>query len=334
MSEKLIGRFINGFIGRFQHRLGIENTRKLSKKVNRILYRSEIQKNHYFYDHHMTNLLIENQEGYSGKSRNTITDGWAIDRSGNFPFIDETLKQVDHLIDQRGGKDARGSELAQTEYLFHLNYVNELFEYPDLLKFALSSEVIGTIADYMKSIPVLALTLPKSVRVFESTYKFYNGGPYERSQLFHRDIHDMPMVYVILLARDITEDNGPWCFLPESVSMEVTKQLGYQKWRHPYRLQDEDIYSVADPKEKITFTGKRGDVLFIDSSKCFHYGSRDVINPGYRIMYAFTTRCRSDFQLLSHRQKFPVSSSDTKLKRIILDEPNWQDIHLEHTNKK
>ena len=78
------------------------------------------------------------------------------------------------------------------------------------------------------------------------------------------------------------------------------------------------MYEHIDSSERIPFTGKRGDVLFLDSSRCFHYGSRHAVDPGYRIMYAYTTRARSDFQMMLHRQEFPKQEGDSALRRMVL----------------
>ena len=85
-----------------------------------------------------------------------------------------------------------------------------------------------------------------------------------------------------------------------------------------YRVTDERMYEVVDPSERIVFTGKRGDVLFLDTSRCFHYGSRDAVEPGYRIMYAYTTRCRTDFRMMLYRQQFPRLEGDSALRRMVL----------------
>ena len=314
----LPGRAINRFVGRFQDRLGIERTRKLAKFYNGIRY-GHLQRHAIeTFQNELSELLSENEPGFSGKPRNKIQDGWAIDRSGNFPGIKETLQTVDALISLRGGIDRRGTSLAQTDWLFHLNEQNELGDFPELLTFPTSSEVISTVANYMELLPTFALDLPKAVRVFESTNRFNSSKDYDKAQLYHLDIHDTPFVYVILLARDCTSENGPWTFLPESTSDRALKALNYQKRGEPYRVTDERMYQVIDRAERIEFTGKRGDVLFIDSSKCFHYGSRDAIEPGYRVMYALTTHCRSDFRLMLHKQTFPIQNSDSKLKKMIL----------------
>ena len=102
------------------------------------------------------------------------------------------------------------------------------------------------------------------------------------------------------------------------MSERVTRELNYQKWRQPYRVTDDRMYEHVDPSERIAFTGKRGDVLFLDSSRCFHYGSRDAVDPGYRIMYAYTTRARSDFQMMLRRQAFPKQAGDSALRRMVL----------------
>jgi len=314
----LVGRAVNRFVGRFQHRLGIARTRRLAKFYNGIRYRGEQRRAIDAYSNHFDELFLDNDPNFSGMPRNIIKDGWTIDRSGDFPYIEETLAEVDQLIEERGGVDRRGTPLAQTDYLFHLNDINEIAQYPGLLQFPTSSEVIATVSQYMALIPTIALNLPKGIRVFESTDRFNDSQTFNASQLYHRDIHDMPVVYVILLARDITERNGPWCFLPASISDKASRALNYQARGEPYRVTDERMYRAVDPSERIDFTGKRGDVLFLDSSLCFHYGSRNATEPGYRVMYAFTTYCRADFTLMLSRQEFPIRPEDSRLRKMVL----------------
>lgn len=53
--------------------------------------------------------LRENELTVLGEARNKMIDGWAIDGSGNFRGIEETLKEVDDLISSRGGVDRRAA---------------------------------------------------------------------------------------------------------------------------------------------------------------------------------------------------------------------------------
>lgn len=316
--KKLTGRIVNRFFGRFQHRVGIANTRRLAKAWNQVRYRDEIREVVDGFQNRYDELFNGNDPNFGGKPRNRLQDGWAIDRSGAFRGLESSLAEADRLIEERGGQDRRGTPLAQQDYLYHLSHIDELDKFPRLLDFATSSEVVATVAHYMGMIPTIALTLPTGIRVFESTERFSERTAYNASQLWHRDIHDFPMVYAIVLVRDATERTGPWTFLPASVSERASRKLKYQKWRQPYRITDDQMYEHVDPSERIAFTGKRGDVLFLDSSRCFHYGSRDAIDPGYRIMYAYTTRARSDFQMMLHRQAFPKQAGDSALRRMVL----------------
>jgi len=318
----LAGKAVNGFIGRYQHRLGIARSRRIAKFYNGIRYRKQHQLASDAYRDRVGELLQKNDPAFGGKPRNRLEDGWVIDRSGRFPNLDVSLAEADRLIEERGGVDRRGTPLAQTDYLYHLNDVPDLFNFPGLLDFVTSSEVIATVADYLGTIPALSQTRPKGVRLFESTDRFNPSKEFSGSQLYHLDIHDSPMVYVILLVRDVTEANGPWTFLPASTSAKAAKALNYQARGEPYRVTDERMYEVVDASERIVFTGKRGDVLFLDSSSCFHYGSRNAVEPGYRLMYAFTTRVRADFTRMLYRLEYPIQTIDSQLRRMVLGDIN------------
>ena len=317
-AVRYAGIAVNGLIGRFQERLGIAQSRRLAKFCNGIRYRGAQRCAVNAYQIHREELFHENDPDFSGRPRNNMQDGWAIDRTGEFAHLAETLAEADRLIADRGGVDRRGTPLAQTDFLFHMNDIADLYDYPGLLQLPTSSEVLATVSEYMGMIPVLSLTRPKGVRLFESTDRFNENATFRASQLFHRDIHDMPLVYVIVLVRDITEKNGPWCFLPATVSEKASRDLKYQRRGQPYRVSDERMYQIVDPSSRIDFTGKRGDVLFLDSSRCFHYGSRRAVRPGYRLMYAFTTHCRADFTQMLFRWEYPISPQDSRLRKMVL----------------
>ncbi|KAB2825980.1 MAG: hypothetical protein F9K51_07140, partial [Candidatus Dadabacteria bacterium] len=139
------------------------------------------------------------------------------------------------------------------------------------------------------------------------------------SQLFHIDYHDDPMAYVIVLLNDIAMENGPFCFLPESVSRKASDSLNYRTRGKPHRLSDEEIYSAVPENELIKVCYPAGTVLFFDPSKCFHYGSRNAVNPRYALMYAFVSPCRTDFaEVLLERELYPVRQSDSRLRKMVL----------------
>ena len=313
----LTGRAVNRVVGRFQRRFGIRRSRQMARRYNQWRYAEELAYAERAFEQR-TELLSENDPSFSGTPRNLLKDGWCVDRSGTLPGIDRALAETDRLIAERGGVDRRGTRMAQRDYLFYLLLApDELDVYPGILDFLMSSEVIATAAEAMGTMPVMAQNLPHGVRMFESTDRFNSQSTYEASQLFHRDIHSRPLIYVILLARDTSEANGPWHFLPQSVSDQASDALGYEKRGVPYYVTDERMAAVTDLSQVIQFTGRRGDVLFLDSSRCFHYGSRDAVEPGYRVMYALTPRWRCDFRLMLERLDYPVEEGDSRLRQIV-----------------
>ena len=139
------------------------------------------------------------------------------------------------------------------------------------------------------------------------------------SQLFHLDYHDSPMAYVIVVLRDITMENGPFCFLPEVVSQKASNALNYRNRGRPHRLTDEDLYSVVSEREVIKVCYPAGTVLFFDPSRCFHYGSRNAVNPRYLLIYAYVSPCRTDFgEVLLERKAYPIRDTDSHLRKLVL----------------
>src|SRR5215831_13244201 len=69
------------------------------------------------------------------------------------------------------------------------------------------------------------------------------------SQLYHIDYYSLPNVYVLVLLRDTSSENGPWTFLPRSVTKRVSSKLRYWTKEHGYRLTDDQVYSVAKRDE-------------------------------------------------------------------------------------
>ena len=128
------------------------------------------------------------------------------------------------------------------------------------------------------------------------------------------------MFYVIVLLQDQTIEHGPFTFLPGPQSEKVRKATDYWEKGHSYRLRDEDVYAAVDPKHRIEMTYPKGTVLFIDPSRCMHYGARNGKVPRYQLMFALTSVCRKDFSD-GHgpTYRFPLHSDDSQLRRMILD---------------
>ncbi len=319
--DRIVRRPARRFYDGFMETAGIANTMRISKCYNRVRYAGRAWTHRRMYVHALTDLLRENDPAAPAREPTVIGDGWAMDTSRTLPHLDQLLEDADGLIATRGGIKDPKRAYPDKPFFQTLLRPDDLDHHPSILNFVLSSPVIQTVARYMKTIPVLSKTMPPGVRFVESNAAFEveTNPPYRSSQLYHLDIHDLPLVYIIVLLHDVTMRHGPWCFLPASASARAAAAIGYRRRRAPYRVSDEEMYRHVDPGEMIPFTGPRGAVLFIDSGACFHYGSRDCALPRYMMMYAFTTPCRTDMTLTyMSGVRFPRCAGESRLRRLIL----------------
>lgn len=317
-AYRIFGKSFGWLHRNYNALLGINTTYRLCKSINHLAYWKRMSLHRAAYLKDFDRLLSEN--GPVGKlPQNLLRDGWAIDRSGTLPYLQELLEQSDRLIAERAGDGAIPSE--HKPFFSSLYKDGDLDRNPAFLDFVLSSEVLATVAHHMGCAPILSRDSPPGVRIMESNQAYSSEpiGVYTASQLYHLDLHDRPVVYVIVLLKDTTLDSGPWHFLPASVSQRARRLLRYQQKNEPYRISDERMYSVVDPEEAVVFTGKAGDVLFIESSSCFHFGSRDAVVPRYQLMYAFTTPCRGDLrEWMYFGQRPEPTGSDSELRKMVL----------------
>jgi hypothetical protein len=296
--------------------LGIGNTMKLAHTYNRFKYGKyhEYRKSQYL--NHFDELIREN--GMPVSPINEIKDGWALDTSGKLPHLKQLLSDAEEIIRERGG-------IKRPSYgrpYFQEIPIEDLFDkYPSILDFATSSDVLSTVCNYLGFIPVFSASLPYGVRFNESWAKFTDNpnAPFTASQLFHLDYHGSPMVYVIVPLRDVTMENGPFCFLPASASRKASKILNYRARGVPHRVSDEEMYRVAPERELIKLCYPAGTVLFFDNDKCFHYGSRNAVNPRYLLIYAYISPCRTDFaDVLMEQKIYPIRDNDSRLRKMVL----------------
>jgi len=298
--------------------LGIDRTMRLAKKINRARYGRYQQRRVQYYRDEFDQLLSEHANGSTQKLAGAMKDGWLLDTSHSLPHLNELIGEAEVVIVERGG---RPPSPTGKPFIVDIAKPADLDRFPSFLNFALSAPLLKIVPEYLGFVPMLSISMPPGLRLTESSSKFDPGagGPYRESQLYHLDHHDSPLVYVIVLLRDVTTQSGPFTFLPASVSERAAKALNYRARNAPYRITDEQMYSVVDEKEAIPFQGPKGSVLFLDSSRCFHYGSRDCTIPRYQAMYAFVSPCRTDFSdMLVEPRVYTRQPTDSRLRRMVL----------------
>jgi hypothetical protein len=296
-------------------RLRLRRTGAIGRSFNRRARRF-IDFRRRLFEERFDELLAGN--GETPARRIEMRDGFAIDESRSLPHLDALLADGEKLIGLYAGRQWE----FEKPFLQDISPESAMDHYPSLLDFVTSSEMLAAVAPCFGYIPALPGTLPEGVRLMESSTKFDPDadGPWRESQLYHLDYHSSPTVYVIVALRDIGPDDGPLHFLGKSASGRVVEALDYGARGVPYRLTDADVYAIVDESEVHRFSVPAGTVLFIESSACFHFGSRRPAKPRVQMQFGFTSPVRNDFLELWRPQRvFPVGPADSDLRKLVLD---------------
>lgn len=296
--------------------IGIRNICRVSKCYNLFKEGKLARYRKDQYRNHFKELIAEN--GPLKITPPVMKDAWALDTSMTLPHLDQLFVEAEEYIAEKGMK--KKGNFTGREFIRDILVQEDLSRFPSFLNFILSSEVLTTVSNYLGFVPRLSTTIPPGVRFVESSIDGQEKpGEYKHSQLYHLDLHDNPLVYVIVLLRDVTMESGPFTFLPGDASARAVKGLRYLSRNSAYRVTDEEMYRVVDKSEAQVMTYPKGTVLFLDSSRCFHYGSRDATIPRYQMMYGLVSPCRTDFtESYLNQRVFPVKESDSKLRKMVL----------------
>lgn len=140
----------------------------------------------------------------------------------------------------------------------------DLLRDPAVRDFVLSDVMADTAIRYFGEVPIL------------TELSLYWSPPNEtmaKSQLYHFDAEDYRQLKVFLNVFEVTPDCGPLTLMPAGVSRRIGATSHYAGGRRT-RLADEAVSQEAAPGEEIKVTGPPGAGIFVDTSRCLHYGSR------------------------------------------------------------
>jgi len=182
-------------------------------------------------------------------------DSWEVNA-----LIDNAKILVDNT-DMRNWKN-------RTKNFLRVDIVNQkkLTVDSPLIKFALSTRVITTASSYMGFVPILY-----SASIWHSRY---TPDLPCTSQLYHCDWEDVINVKLFVHVSDITDIDGPTTVIPADTSQVIRDNVKYTYGEPGYRIDDEHIREQANDVKEIALTGPSGTIAFLDTCRCFHYGSR------------------------------------------------------------
>jgi hypothetical protein len=170
----------------------------------------------------------------------------------------EDLKQSGALYEQKGNKKQ------------HLRAVlrgDDFAKYPEIGKFVVSRPVLEVAAGYFGSAPILS-----SICLFWSMI----NDSVVSSQKWHIDGEDTRQLKLFVNSWDLADEHGPLTFFPASTTTSILDKAARSTRLNAAEANfDDDFIDASTSRQApIKVVGEAGAGVFIDTSRCIHFGSR------------------------------------------------------------
>ena len=241
-------------------------------------------------------------------------DGYLVLPAGTFADLVEPvvaagnrlIEQIGHaaLVEHGGKSDfiARGF-LPESAFSLDSPY----------FRLALDERVIGPISAYLGVVPVLT-----EVDVW---YSVHQPKAPKRSQLWHMDSDDTTLVKLWVHLSDVDARSGPLTALRASDSARLADAVAYN-YGDGYRVPDDRVSPVFAADRQVVFVGPPGTIDFIDTCRCFHFGSRVSADgvPRRLLMVEYQTPYAFEFANYRKEARYRAlgASASTDLQRLLL----------------
>ena len=214
--------------------------------------------------------------GCGGEAERLKRDGYIVFDPDRFAVIDEVLTTCRAVVDERAPTASMGIE--GKDFLLTVAKDAEFAKWPHVFKFVTSRDLIDIASAYFGRVPVLSGA---------SLWWTPPNETFKQSQMFHCDREDNATLKMFFNIEDVTREKGPFTLLPGDASDRAKTRLRYHK-RKSSRVTDDELAAAADFDGLVQFTGVRAGGACVDTSRCFHYGSRGNIEPRSVLMLRFS----------------------------------------------
>jgi len=150
------------------------------------------------------------------------------------------------------------------------------------MQFALRPDVLAAVSKYLGIVPILA-----DVDVWFSTYPGDAQQEYSNSQLWHCDAIDTTQIKIFLYSNAVEDDSGPLVVMGAQTSQKLRDDLHYTFTPDRIRVSDEEVSTHVGDGDQHPIVGPGGTWAFVDTARCFHYGSRVLQDAPPRIVTVF-----------------------------------------------
>jgi len=183
-----------------------------------------------------------------------------------------------------------------------------------ILRLALRGDVLSSVSRYLGVVPLLT-----TISVFHSDTV---AGDPTSSQLYHCDGDDVTQIKIFVYCTDVDAPSGPLTLLDAATTREVQRRTGYW-YRH--RLTDEQVQAAVGTPQEHVILGPTGTTVFVDTSRCFHFGSRVAAGAPPRLAAMIQYQTPYSFMLPAAAETAApfrrlVNPSLSPLQRLVLGE--------------
>ena len=174
-----------------------------------------------------------------------------------------------------------------------------------IMNFVLSNAVLDIAIGYLGEVPILQKVSLWRSRPISSELS--------GSQYYHLDAQFTRQVKFFVLLSDVTLSSGPLTLIPINESNKLKMKLNHDGGK----LTDDQVFQHVDKKSEVYFTGKVGDVLVANSSRCYHYGSRCQTEERWVLMFHFVTLLELE-KLDASRSILASKFSQDQIRRLVV----------------
>jgi hypothetical protein len=241
-------------------------------------------------------------------------DGYLVLPAGTFPEVVDPVVAAGNAVIERIGHHGLVEHGGKSDFISRGFLPESAFATDSpYFRLALDERIVGPIAAYLGVVPVLT-----EVDIW---YSVHQPNPPKRSQLWHMDADDTTLIKLWVHLSDVDGRSGPLTAFSATDSARLAPAVAYN-YDDGYRVADRRVNEVLAPERQVSLVGPRGTLDFIDTCRCFHFGSR--VSPGgeprrllmveYQTPYAFEF---ANYRKEARYRKLAFDAS-TNLERLLL----------------
>lgn len=166
------------------------------------------------------------------------------------------------------------------QYLQKVAWSSPLTVRHPYIDLATDEEIVAAVTSYFGYVPLLG-----------EIYLWYSPNDSaetnDGSQLFHLDYADTKQFKVFIPIRSIESESGPTTLIPADISAQISSEIRYKLSGDEIRVRDSVIAKFCSSTDWVKLTGEPGELMFADTSRCFHFGSRSAVQPRFLLMIQY-----------------------------------------------